>query len=185
MSTALKSQATQSTGSVPIPELLLNGFRLVFSSKSFSARRMELPDNKHLKELRVQHSDWFTYWREGVLYAIPRKGSPRTTIGEPVTLVCNEHLQFIVSLIDVLLPNKFPGYEAFRSRPFAFAGKKDELVGASVEKLRTQSPLLKYFTIRPTFILEAKIIEPISDQTAVGLFLTINTKWEITADLAT
>lgn len=145
---------------------------------------MNLPDNKQLKDLRAQHPDWFTYWREGFVYAVPRKGSPSTTIGDPVTLQCSEHLQFIVSLIDALLPSKFPGYDAFRRRPFAFAGKKDELVGASATKLRTKPPLLKYFTIRPTFVLEAKITETIADQTAVGLFLTINTKWEITADLA-
>lgn len=183
MSTTFKSEGTRSSGSLPIHELFLNGFRLALSSESFLARRMELADNKQLKDLRAKHPDWFTYWREGFLYAVPRGDSPRTSIGDPVTLQCTEHLPFVVSLIDGLLPSKFPGYDAFRRRPFAFAGKKDELVAASAAKLRTKPPLLKCFTIRPTFILEAKIVETISDQTTVGLFLTINTKWEITADL--
>jgi hypothetical protein len=145
---------------------------------------MALPDNKQLKDLRRAHEDWFIYWREGFLYAVPRNDSPGTTIGDPVTLRCSEHLQFIVSLIDALLPKKFPGYDAFRRHPFAFAGKKDELVSASAAKLRTKPALLKCFTIRPTFILEAKIIETVPDQTTIGLFLTINTKWECTADLS-
>jgi hypothetical protein len=33
-------------------------------------------------------------------------------------------------------------------------------------------------------MLEAKIIEPIPNETSIGLFLTVNTKWEIGADLA-
>ncbi|MGB6875242.1 MAG: Piwi domain-containing protein [Candidatus Acidiferrales bacterium] len=144
---------------------------------------MALPDNKGLKDLRAQHPDWFTYWRDGFLYAVPKTASPRTIIGEPVTLNCSEHLQFIAALIDGLLPKKFPGYEAFRRHPFAFAGKKDELVGAAAAKLRTKPPLVKDFAIRPTFILEAKIVETVPDQTAVGLFLTINTRWETSADL--
>jgi hypothetical protein len=183
MSTTSRGQGTQSNGTTPIHELLLNGFQLSLSSETFSARRMALPDNKKLKDLRAAHPDWFIYWREGFLYAVPRNESPKTSLGDPVTLQCGEHLQFIVSLIGALLPKKFPGYDAFRQRPFAFAGKKDELVSASAAKLHTKPALLKLFTIRPTFILEAKIIEPIPDQTAIGLFLTINTKWEIRADL--
>ena len=179
-----KSDAKQSNGMAAMHELFLNGFHLSLSSETFSVHRMALPDNKQLKGLRREHDDWFIYWREGFLYAVPRNDSPRTTVGDPVTLQCSEHLQFIVSLIDALLPKKFPGYDAFRRHPFAFAGKKDEIVGASATKLRTKPALLRYFTIRPTFILEAKILETVPDQTTIGLFLTINTKWECTADLS-
>ena len=173
------STASQSHAS----ELLLNGFHLSLSADAFPARRMALQNNKSLKELRVQHPDWFIYWRDGFLYAIPRISEPTTHLGDTVTLSCAEHLQFIVALIDGLLPKKFPGYDAFRRHPFAFAGKKDELIAAAATKLRSKPALLKSFTIRPTFILEAKIIETVPDQTALGLFLTINTRWECTADL--
>jgi hypothetical protein len=184
MITTFKGQGPQFSGTSPMHELFLNGLHLSLSRETFSARRMALPNNKQLKELRRAHEDWFTYWREGFLYAVPRNDSPRTTIGDPVTLQCSEHLQLIVSLIDSLLPKKFPGYDAFRRHPFAFAGKKGEIVSASAAKLRTKPALLKYFTIRPTFFLEAKIIETVPDQTTIGLFLTINTKWETTADLS-
>lgn len=184
MGTMYKNQVKQSIEMAPIHELCLNGFQLALSSKTFSARRLALPDNKQLKDLRAQHPDWFIYWREGFLHAVPRNDAPGTTIGDPVTLQSGEHLQLIVALIDALLPKKFPGYDAFRRHPFAFAGKKDELVASSAAKLRTKAPLLKYFTIRPTFILEAKIIETVPEQTAIGLFLTISTKWETSADLS-
>ena len=182
MSTNFKAIGTPTAPS-PKHELSLNGFHLELSADTFSARRMALPDNKQLRDLRAQHTDWFIYWREGHLYAVPHNASPGTTIGEPDKLRCSEHLLFIVALIDALLPKKFPGYNAFRRHPFGFAGKKDELVAASAAKLRNKPLLLKYFIIRPTFILEAKIIETVPDQTAIGLFLTINTKWETTADL--
>src|ERR1700722_9095525 len=152
MSTMFKNEAKQSREMAAIHGLFLNGFHLSLSRETFSARGMALPDNKQLKELRRAHEDWFIYWREGFLYAVPRNDSPRTSIGDPVTLRCSEHLQFIVSLIDALLPRKFPGYDACRRRPFAFAGKKDELVSASAAKLRANPALLKCFTIRPTFI---------------------------------
>ena len=183
MITTFKHAAKQSSDTAVMHELLLNGFHLSLSSETFAARSMSLPDNSQLKGLRTLHPDWFIYWREGFVYAVTRKDAPATTIGDPVTLQCAEHLQFIVAVIDGLLPTKFPGYNAFRRRPFAFAGKKDELVGASTARLRTKPALLKCFTIRPTFILEAKIIETVPGQTAIGLFLTINTKWECTADL--
>ena len=184
MNTMFKGQGTQSNAMAASHELFLNGFHLALSSEAFSVRRMPLPDNTQLKDLRALHSDWFLYWREGFLYAVPRNDSPVTTIGDSVTLQCSEHLQFIAALIDTLLPKKFPGYDAFRRHPFAFAGKKDELVAACAAKLHTKPPLLKHFTIRPTFTLEAKIIETVPNQTAIGLFLTVNTKWESTADLS-
>jgi hypothetical protein len=164
--------------------LLLNGFRVGLSSDTFQVRALSLPDNKQVKPLREEHKDWFLSWREGTLYAIPRTEQPSTTIGDPATLTCSEHLPLLVALIDELLPQKFPTYESFRLRPFAFKGKKDEIVGAIAKSIRNTPPLLQYFSIRPTFILEAKIIEPIPDQTSIGLFLTINTKWEVSADLA-
>lgn len=164
--------------------LLLNGFRLALSSDTFTANILPLLDNKKLKALRATHKDWFLWWRDGTVYSVPRTSNPTTTIGEPQTLTCTEHLGFLVAIIDHKLPKKFPQYETFRQRPFRFTGKKDELVGAIAKRLQNTPTILQQFTIRPTFTLEAKIIEPIPDQTSIGLFLTINTKWEITADPA-
>ena len=66
-----KSDAKQSNGMAAMHELFLNGFHLSLSSETFSVHRMALPDNKQLKGLRREHDDWFIYWREGFLYAVP------------------------------------------------------------------------------------------------------------------
>ncbi len=54
MSTNFKAQGT-TVGPRPVHELLLNGFNLSLSAETFSARRIALPDNKSLKDLRAQH----------------------------------------------------------------------------------------------------------------------------------
>jgi hypothetical protein len=173
-------------GGVPAntPQLLLNGFRLSLSSETLSANTLLLPDNKSLRHLRREHPDWVLYWRDGTLYAVPRVDSPTTSIGTKAPLTCNEHLQLVTALIDEALPQKFPAYEAFRRRPFAFIGKKqDEIISIIAKRLRNPPTLLQQFTIRPTFTFEAKIVEPTPNESSIGLFLTINTKWEIAADL--
>lgn len=170
---------------LPTSALVLNGFRLALSGHNFRANTMLFPDNSQLKNLRKEHPDWILYWREGVLHAVPKAPNPTTNIGTTTTLACAEHLPLLASIIDERLPKKFPAYEAFRLRPFSFISRRDEIVDAAAKTLRTRSPLLKHFTIRPTFMLEAKIIEPVPDETGIGLFLTINMKWEINADPAT
>jgi len=163
-------------------QLLFNGFRLTLSAEEFEAYTLPLPDNSQLKALRAAHPDWFLSWRDGTVYALARVPHPATIIGTPTRLRCSDHLPFLVALIDNLLPRKFPSYESFRRRPFAFIGKRDELVGSIAKQLRQSPALLRGFAIRPTFMLEAKIIEPTPNETSIGLFLTVNTKWEITAD---
>jgi len=186
MSTTFKApeRTPSKVGATPQSQLLLNGFHVVLSSDTFTARTLAVPDNKQVKPLREEHQDWFLSWREGTLYAIPRTDAPRTSIGELATLSCGNHLPLIVAFIDELLPKKFPTYEAFRHHPFAFKGKREELIGTITKNLRNPHALLRHFSIRPTFILEAKIIEPVAHQTSIGLFLTISTKWETTADPA-
>ena len=80
---------------------------------------------------------------------------PSTSIRTLERLQCNDHLQLIVALIDDLLPVKFPAYEAFRHRPFAFQGRREEIIGTITKNLRNPHELLQHFTIRPTFSLEA------------------------------
>ena len=178
---ALEHSSTKAVSDAQL-ELSLNGFAIGLSSDTFEAFTLPLPDNKQVKPLRETHKDWFLSWREGTIYAIARIERPSTSIGTLERLQCNDHLQLIVALIDDLLPVKFPAYEAFRHRPFAFKGRREEIIGTITKNLRNPHELLQHFTIRPTFSLEAKIIEPIPDQTSIGLFLSLSTKWEISAD---
>lgn len=170
-------------GSSQPPRILLNGFRLSFSKEEFRAYTLPIPDTSQLKALRQSHSDWFLYWQDGTVYALPRAARPSTSIGEPTTLRCSDHLGFLAALIAEFLPVKFPTYEAFRRRPLGFMGKRDEIVSVIAKRLQRPPALLKEFTIWPTFTLEAKIVEPAHAQTIIGLFLSINTRWKITADI--
>jgi Piwi domain len=161
----------------------LNGFELALSSSTFKVRQSSYPDNSGLKELRKEHADWILSWRDGTVFAIPRVNAPRTSIGTEAVLAVVDHLSLIARLIEELLPEKFPQYDAFWRRPFVFIGKKEELVFASLKHLKVRNDLVGRFTIRPTYTLEAKIIEPHADEVSIGLFLTTNTKWEINAEL--
>jgi hypothetical protein len=161
----------------------LNGFKLTLSGRTFKVWQSSYPDNSGLRELRKEHSDWILSWREGMLYAVPRVSSAGTIVGTEADLKVSEHLPLIARLIEDVLPEKFPQYEAFWRRPFVFIGKKEELVSASLKNLRVRNDLVNRFSIRPTYTLEAKIIEPHADEVSLGLFLTANTKWEIDADL--
>jgi hypothetical protein len=79
---------------------------------------MPYPDNSGLKELRKQHQDWILSWREGTLYAVPRVASPRTSIGSEAVIAVADHLPLIARLIEEVLPERFPQYDAFWRRPF-------------------------------------------------------------------
>jgi hypothetical protein len=183
----MASTTFKASSSLPPPtaagQLLLNGFRLSFSSEVLLAYTLPLEDNSQLKALRADHPDWFLWWHDGTVYALSRVATPGTDFGKAETLKCSEHLGFLVALIDNILPNKFPKYDAFRRRPFRFVGKRDELVTSIAKRMRKVPPILSEFAIRPACTLEAKIIEPTADNTSIGLFLRINTRWNINADL--
>ena len=166
-------------------QLSLNGFRLELSARSFVLRRMDFPDNQGLKDLRKEHEDWFLSWREGVVYALPKNKNPRTTLGAESMELCNDHLPLIASRITDLLPSVFPNYAGFRRYPFSFVGRKaeEEIVERAASGLSGVPRLIQAFTIRPSFELEAKIVEATPDDMYLGLFLGVGTNWQITAEL--
>lgn len=166
-----------------INSLALNGFVLELSAKSFSFQRMDFADNKGLKQLRSLHEDWFIYWREGIVYALPRVRETRSALGEESSDLCKDHLPLIASRITDLLPGVFPQYEGFRRRPFSFVARKaeEEIVERAARFLKTKPALLSSFTIRPSFELEAKVVETRPDDVYLGLFLNIGTHWHIAA----
>jgi hypothetical protein len=62
--------------------LYLNGFKIEFSSSTFTAYVRDFPDPKQLKAFREPIGDeWFTHWRGGKLYGIPRVEGPTNQIG--------------------------------------------------------------------------------------------------------
>ncbi len=163
--------------------LSLNGFHLGLSAKSLTFQKLEFADNKGLRALRAAHPNWFIYWRDGTVYALPNVPNPAASLGVETTDLCTDHLQLIAARITDLLPTKFPGYPAFQRRPFSFvARRKDEEIVQTVTKyLKNRPSILDHFTIRPSFYLEAKIVETRGDEVLLGLFLNVGTNWQITA----
>src|SRR5260221_14568577 len=133
--------------------LSLNGFQLELSAKTLTLYKLAFPDNKGLRALRAAHTDWFVYWREGTVYALPNVANPTVKLGAEITDLCTDHLQLIAARITDLLPTKFPGYPAFQRRPFSFvARRKDEEIVQTVTKyLKNRPSILDHFTIRPSF----------------------------------
>src|SRR5258708_3580667 len=152
-------------GAEPTLKISLNGFLLELSARSFRFYKCPFPDNKQLRAQRQQHEDWFIYWRDGEISALPKEPNPRTTIGTEVTELCTDHLPLIAARITDLLPTLFPQYEAFRTRPFSFLSQRTEIVQETTKGWKNAPPILKEFSIRPCFELEAKIVEATKDDT--------------------
>ena len=166
---------------------LLNGFEVSFSAPTFSAYVEEMADPEPLRVMRERESgEWFFYWREGRLYAIPEIANPQRHYGQEESFNTSDyrHLGLLAARINNRLPAKFPTYEALWRRPFAFLGKKDELVAKASEGWRSVPALVSTFKIRPKFELDARLYELRDGETRVGLFLALSTKWDILAELS-
>ncbi|MBE0657726.1 MAG: stem cell self-renewal protein Piwi domain-containing protein [Bryobacteraceae bacterium] len=167
----------------PSSSLLTNGFRLSLSAPAFRLHRREIPDPKSLKGVREANPDWFIWWRGGIAYSIPVSTKPSTQFGESFDASCADYLPLLAARIQDLLPEKFPEYRLLQRRPFSFVGRKGELVAAVSARLKNPPPLLKHFKIHPMFRLEAKVLEPRTDDAFLGLFVGIRTRSEISAPL--
>jgi len=167
--------------------IFLNGFKVELSAKTFTAYVQDMPENKELQALREKlQSDWFLHWRFGKVYGIPKVkvSEPAQYDGKPVELNCDEHLQLLVARIASVLPDIFSKYSAFRFRPFTFLAQKEELVSSIATKLQDFPSLISQFKIKPKFILEPKLVELRNEEPFIGLFLRVETRWEILASLS-
>ncbi len=149
----------------------------------FTAFVRDLPGASELEQLRAGAGDrWTLWWNRGVLYEVPRApGAVRADAVEK-TLDVQDHLGLIAFLINTALPGAIPRYQAFRARPFTFLALKREFVREIRSSLSGGPPLLREFTIRPRYALEAKVIKP-GGEAFIGLFASLTTRYGITADL--
>jgi len=184
---------------------VLNGFEVVFSRiagsnatnkagespsgdpLSFTAFVEEMPDPVALRSMRDRESgEWFFYWRDGRVYGIPDVAQPQRRYGEETTLSTSDHrhLGLLAARINNRLPSKFPQYKALYHRPFAFLGRKDELVAGVTQGWTGVPAIVSSFRIQPKFELDARLYELRDGETRVGLFVAVSTKWDILASLA-
>jgi hypothetical protein len=147
---------------------------------------LDIPEPGEMRRVRAAHQEeWFFHWRGGKAYALPRIPAPATLVGEELQLECANHdnLHILTSRLNDALPDRFPSYEAFRRRPFAFLGRKDEIVGAVTGKSSGLSPLVSLFKIRPRFELDPRLVELRNGQTFIGLFMNVGMHWNVIAPL--
>jgi hypothetical protein len=167
--------------------VFLNGFKTELSADSFAAYVSDVAEPSALKSLRESlGTDWFTHWRDGKLYGIPRVEHPAMPFGQPTRLQCPNHihLQVLAARLADCLPSCFPQYEAFHRRPFAFLGKKEEFVSKITANWQNLNPLVRQFEIRPKFELDPRIVELSDAGVEIAVIVSVRTKWEIMANLA-
>ena len=149
----------------------------------FAAFVRGLPDASELEQLRASVGDrWALWWNKGVLYEVPRAPGAVYAGADEKTLDVQDHLGLIAFLINTALAGAIPHYTAFRARPFTFLALKREFVQEIRSSLSGGPPLLREFTIRPRYALEARVIEP-AGEAFIGLFASLSTRYGITADL--
>jgi hypothetical protein len=161
----------------------LNGFKIELQSSTFKAYVADMPDNSGLRSLREQLKDsWFIYWQEGKVFGIPKEVAP-PAFGEATVLQCHEHLQLLRARVENLCPQILPR-TPIQHKPFTILSQNQDFMVSIVNKLREPSPLLSSFKIRPKLSLEAKLIELRPEETFIGLFLKLGTRWEIFSSLS-
>lgn len=166
--------------------LQLNGFHVSLASDTFSVFAEDFPDPDGLKARReLLGSDWFTHWRDGHLYGIPRVDNPSVKFGEIRKLSCtdHDHLHVLNARLNDCLPGCFPRYDVVRRRPFTFLAQKDEFIAKVTNNWPNKPALLRHFEIRSKFELESKIIELRDGQTQLAVFVDVATRWTISAAL--
>lgn len=169
--------------------LLLNGFQLDLSSPTFVAHVEDVPNPEKMKVLRAEHAEnWFLSWRNGKAYGLPIAAEPMTAFGRPTELQCTDNiaLGIVAARINSLLPQVFPQYDALYRRPFAFLGRKDELVSATLTQANLQNvnELVRHFSIRPKFELDARLVEVSDGDLRIALIMDVGMRWGIEAPVS-
>jgi hypothetical protein len=114
------------------------------------------------------------------------------TISESATLACQHHLALLSSRSDEFLPKKFPSYDTFRRRPFAFVGKRDEIIGTIAKRMHAPLLLRPGLSSRwppaalthPTVAERAIFVQPFFGPRRRNLWVTGTLQWAPDARLA-
>lgn len=169
-------------------QFALNAFAVGFDRSDFTARRLDGVAPTDVETLRERHgSEWFLYYREGVVWALPTTERPKTELGQPVTLAVASHegIDLLRARFAEVLPTRFAAYVPLRTRPFVFLGQREEnnLAAAAFQAAELNHSLTAAFDIRPKFELDGRLIEIEEGKLQLAFTVDISSKWSITAPL--
>lgn len=170
-----------------MPRLVLNALAVSFGPDLIDVREKPFHSTKEVRELRRSFGDdWFFYYKGEHTYALPRRGEPTSTFGEPGTLRIAEHLQLARLLLEDALPAVFKDYKPLYLRPLAIPWPRadQDRVAAAASKLGLRHPLLSHFTVRSKLEIAPRLLSPEEGVTKVAVFLELSSRWEISAPLA-
>jgi len=159
-------------------------FRVEPQVSSFTAYIAPMTDTTDLAGLRTRLQEEWVIWRHGdTVVGLPQRDGAGGFDGTPTEICCADHLSFLAYLINQGLERNVPYYTSFRRRPFTFLGQQREFVAEIANCMHNLPPLLRQFTIRPRYALEARVLEPVDGEPFVGLAATLDTGWAINAPL--
>src|SRR5436190_13195881 len=144
--------------------LRLNAFYLQISGNNFQAFIQPLLDTKELKPLREAMPEWFLYWKDGLVYGIPRISTPAQDFGKPQIFNASDYLGLVIlnARANALIPNLLPKYDPVKMRyrrGFRFLAKKVELVRDIINRWTGVPIIVHGFKIRPRFACETRLVE--------------------------
>ncbi|MFC6023758.1 hypothetical protein ACFP2T_47350 [Plantactinospora solaniradicis] len=165
--------------------LALNGFQVEVNPSAFSAYQRDLADPSEVAPARLAAGEAWSLWPAGgVLYGVPRVQGAVVPDGMVESkLAVSENLGLVAYVVNQALPGAVPGYRAFRRRPFQFLGRRREFVAEIMRRLGHAPEVMSGFLIRPRYSLEARVVMPV-EEAFIGLFVTLSTRYDITAKLA-
>jgi Piwi domain len=164
--------------------LRLNAFYLQISGNKFQAFIQPLLDTKELKPLREAMCEWFLYWKDGLVYGIPRISNPAQDFGKPQMFSVSDYLGLAVlnARANDLIPNLLPKYDPVKMRyrrGFRFLAKKVELVRDIINRWANVPIVVHGFKIRPRFACETRLVELRPGELQIVVVLGVEMHWSV------
>lgn len=167
----------------PRARFVTNGFEVTLPEVIDVVIR-DFPDPKEVKAERERlKSFWFVHWLGGKLYHLRLQGGGPNIEGTLSKLETKLHPWLLRSRLDDTIGAALPKYKALRERPFTFLAQLSQIVDTAAEKAGVSHTLLKGFNVTPRFALNTKIYEPVDGDPKIGIFITVDMRYDIDASL--
>lgn len=163
--------------------IVLNGFKIRLSSDTFHARVRTQLDAEKIHEYRKEHGkQWFFHWEAGQIYALHKTAAPDKVLSskDAQTLPIVQHLPMLAARLVNALPDALPEYRPHEYRPFSWI-INNNMMPKCLRGISGLPAILRRFSIRPRYELDARVIEMIEGERHICLLFNRYMRWEIGA----